>query len=130
MTANLINKRIFITGGAGFIGSTLIGRLIEDNDIVVYDNLRRDSLSGRPYASHPRLRVVKGDVLDLAALRQAMDGANIVVHCAAIAGIDTVIQRPTETMRINMIGTANALEAVSYTHLDVYKRQGDGTMKL
>jgi UDP-glucose 4-epimerase len=111
MTTNLTDKRIFITGGAGFIGSTLIGRLIEDNDIVVYDNLRRDALSGRAYAKHPRLRVVKGDVLDLAALRQAMAGANIVVHCAAIAGIDTVIKRPTETMRINMLGTANALEA-------------------
>ncbi len=111
MTTNLTDKRIFITGGAGFIGSTLIGRLIEDNDIVVYDSLRRDALSGRAYAKHPRLRVVKGDVLDLAALRQAMAGANIVVHCAAIAGIDTVIKRPTETMRINMLGTANALEA-------------------
>ena len=40
-----------------------------------------------------------------------MDGANIVVHCAAIAGIDTVIQKPPETMRVNMIGTANILEA-------------------
>jgi UDP-glucose 4-epimerase len=111
MTTNLTHKRIFITGGAGFIGSTLIGRLIKDNDIVVYDNLRRDALSGCAYARHPRLRVVTGDVLDLAALRQAMDGANIVVHCAAVAGIDTVIKRPTETMRINMLGTANALEA-------------------
>jgi UDP-glucose 4-epimerase len=40
-----------------------------------------------------------------------MDGANLVVHCAAVAGIDTVIKRPTETMRINMLGTANVLEA-------------------
>jgi UDP-glucose 4-epimerase len=111
MTSKLTNKRIFITGGAGFIGSTLIGRLIEDNEIVVYDNLRRNALANRPYANHPRLRMVRGDVLDAAAFRQAMEGADIVVHCAAIAGIDTVIQRPTETMRINMIGTANALEA-------------------
>jgi len=103
--------RIFITGGAGFIGSTLIGRLIEDNDIVVYDDLRRNALAGRSYAQHPRLRVVEGDILDLPRLRTAMEGANIVVHCAAVAGIDTVIKRPTETMRINMIGTANALEA-------------------
>lgn len=40
-----------------------------------------------------------------------MSGANIVVHCAAIAGIDMVITKPTETMRVNMLGTANVLEA-------------------
>lgn len=111
MTEAIRHKRIVITGGAGFIGSTLIGRLVQDNDIVVYDDLRRNALSGRSYASHPRLRVVKGDVLDLGALREAVKGANLIVHCAAIAGIDTVIKRPTETMRINMLGTANALEA-------------------
>src|SRR5579859_2073038 len=111
MSQKLSNKRIFITGGAGFIGSTLIGMLVADNDITVFDNLRRNSLAGRPYEHHPRLRVVHGDVLDLAALQQAMEGANIVVHCAAVAGIDTVIKRPTETMRINMLGTANVLEA-------------------
>ena len=104
------NRRIFITGGAGFIGSTLIGRLIERNPITVYDDFRRDSLSGKSYAGHPNLQVVKGDVLDPAGLARAMTGAQIVIHCAAIAGIDTVIKRPTETMRVNMVGTANVLE--------------------
>ncbi len=102
---------MFITGWAGFIGSTLIGRLIADNPITVYDDFRRDALSGKSFANHPNLRVVKGDVLDAAALSKAMAGAQIVIHCAAIAGIDTVIKRPTETMRVNMIGTANVLEA-------------------
>lgn len=111
MTPTLANKRIFITGGAGFIGSTLIGMLADANDIVVYDNLRRNALAGRSYEHHPRLRLVQGDVLDSTELRKAMDGANLVVHCAAVAGIDTVIKRPTETMRINMLGAANVLEA-------------------
>lgn len=111
MIQKLSNKRIFITGGAGFIGSTLLGMLVGDNDITVFDNLRRNALAGRPYEHHPRLRVVQGDVLDPEALRRAMEGANIIVHCAAVAGIDTVIKRPTETMRINLLGTANVLEA-------------------
>ena len=119
MTSKLTNKKIFITGGAGFIGSALIGQLIEENTVVAYDNLRRNALASRPYAAHPRLTIVQGDVLDPAALQAAMKGADIIVHCAAIAGIDTVIQRPTETMRINMIGTANALEAArSLPHLE------------
>jgi UDP-glucose 4-epimerase len=104
-------KRFFITGGAGFIANTLIGRLIEDNKVVVYDNFFRDTLSNSPYALHPNLTVVKGDVLDFPRLLEGMQGADMVVHAAAIAGIDTVIKSPTRTMRVNMIGTANALEA-------------------
>ncbi len=105
------NKKIFITGGAGFIGSTLIGHLIDNNKITVYDDFRRDALHGKPYVDHPNLAIVNGDILDLQLLKKSIQGAQIVVHCAAIAGIDTVIKKPTETMRINMIGTANVLEA-------------------
>ncbi|MCA9588838.1 MAG: NAD-dependent epimerase/dehydratase family protein [Myxococcales bacterium] len=109
----LANKRIFITGGAGFIGSTLIGRLVEDNEIVVYDNLARDSLKDKPYKSHKNLRVIKGDVLDAAGIGEAIQGANVVVHCAAIAGIDTVSKSPVTTLRVNMLGSANVLEAAA-----------------
>jgi len=52
-------------------------------------------------------------VLDFEALSKAMAGADIVVHCAAIAGIDTVIISPVTTMRVNMVGSANVLEAAS-----------------
>jgi len=105
------DRSIFITGGAGFIGSTVVGRLIEDNRITVYDSFRRDSIHDKAYASHRNLRLVEGDVLDAPALAREMAGANIVLHCAAIAGIDTVGRQPTATMRVNMLGTANALEA-------------------
>jgi UDP-glucose 4-epimerase len=105
------DKKILITGGAGFIGSTLIGRLIDNNKITVYDNFRRDALHNQPYADHSNLTIVKGDILNLPLLKESMRGSQIVVHCAAIAGIDTVIQKPTETVRVNMIGTANVLEA-------------------
>jgi UDP-glucose 4-epimerase len=111
MIPYITDRDIFVTGGAGFIGSTLIGRLIDKNRITVYDDFRRDALSSQPFASHPNLTVIRGDVLDFESLRKAMAGAQIVVHCAAIAGIVTVMKRPTETLRVNLIGTANALEA-------------------
>lgn len=112
-------KKIFITGGAGFIGSTLIGRLIDHNEIVAYDNLSRNALESQPYKNHPNLKLIVGDVLDYAALEKAMQGADIVVHCAAIAGIDTVVKNPVMTMRVNMVGSANVLEAASkLTHVD------------
>jgi len=107
----MTNKNIFITGGAGFIANTLIRKLVEDNKIVVYDNFHRDTLSGSGYANHPNIRIIKGDVLDVDLLTESMKGAQVVVHAAGIAGIDTVIKDPVRTMRVNMMGTANALEA-------------------
>lgn len=107
----IVDKTVFITGGAGFIANTLISRLADRNTIVAYDNLHRDTLSGSLYARHPNVKLVVGDVLDYDRIRRAMEGADIVVHAAAIAGIDTVIKSPTKTMRVNLIGTANVLEA-------------------
>ncbi len=107
----ITNKTIFITGGAGFIANTLIKHYINDNKIVVYDNFHRDTLTTSDVANHQNLKIVKGDVLDLPALTAAMKGADIVIHAAGIAGIDTVIKSPVRTMQVNMIGTANALEA-------------------
>lgn len=111
----LTDKKIFLTGGAGFIGSTLIGSLIERNKICVFDNLVRNALSSRSYVHHPNLTVVTGDVTDRSALREAMLSfePDVVVHLAAIAGIDTVIKSPTATMRVNLLGTINALDAAS-----------------
>lgn len=105
------NKKIFITGGCGFISTRLIQKLIHTNQITVYDNFHRNTLSGSSIADHPNLTIIRGSVLDYSKLVSAMQGANIVVHAAAIAGIDTVIKSPTSTMRVNMIGTAKALEA-------------------
>lgn len=108
-------KKILLTGGAGFIGSTLIGRLYDSNQIIVFDNFGRDSLSSRPWASHPNVSIVRGDVTDSAAISRVFDEwqPHIVVHLAAIAGIDTVIRSPTTTMRVNMVGTVNTLEAAN-----------------
>jgi UDP-glucose 4-epimerase len=105
------NKKIFITGGAGFIANMVIRNLIDNNKITAYDNFHRDTLTNSGYANHPNLTIIKGDVLDKATLKDAMKGTDIVIHAAGIAGIDTVIINPVLTMQVNMIGTANALEA-------------------
>ena len=105
------NKTMFITGGAGFIANTLIKHYVEKNKIVVYDNFHRDTLTGSGIDTHPNVTIIKGDVLDFDLLCSSMKGADIVIHAAGIAGIDTVIKNPVKTMQVNMIGTANALEA-------------------
>jgi UDP-glucose 4-epimerase len=106
-------KKIFITGGAGFIGSTIAGKLLENNKIVLFDNLSRDSLKSKSFKDHPNLTLIEGSVLDYEHLVRSMAGSDIIIHCAAIAGIDTVILRPVNTMRVNMIGSANVLEAAA-----------------
>src|SRR5205814_10044110 len=111
----LTGKRILLTGGAGFIGSTLARRLVEDNEIVALDNLHRDAMSGSNLAEHPNLTFVEADVLDAEAVREAAAGATHIVHLAAIAGVDTVRESPVRTMRVNLIGTYNVLEAALAT---------------
>ena len=105
------NKNIFITGGAGFIANTLIRRLADTNRITVYDNFTRDTLTGSGLRNHPNLTVIQGDVLDAAKLEASLKGFDLVVHAAAIAGIDTVIRDPVLTWEVNLIGTANVLRA-------------------
>ena len=100
-----------MTGGAGFIGTTLARRLVDDNEIVAIDNLHRDSLTGSELLSHPNFSFHEGDVMDGALLRSLTEGATHLVHLAAIAGVDTVLESPVRTMRVNLIGTYNALEA-------------------
>ena len=112
-------KRILVTGGAGFIGSRLVERLVYANDVVVFDNFARDALSAKVVARHSRLSVLHGDVLDRSSLEGAVRSADVIVHCAAIAGIDTVVQSPVRTITVNTVGTANVLEcAAALDHCD------------
>jgi len=107
----LTAKRILITGGAGFIGTTLARRLVDGNEVIAMDNLHRDALSGTELGEHPNFRFEAGDVLDLPRLAELAAGCTHIVHAAAIAGVDTVLESPVRTMRVNVIGTYNALEA-------------------
>jgi len=111
----LEGKRIFVTGGAGFIATTLARRLVGANEIVAVDNLHRDTRSGTDLDDHPNFTFHQGDVLDAELMKELARGATHIVHCAAIAGVDTVRESPVRTMRVNMIGTYHALEAALET---------------
>lgn len=105
------DRTVLLTGGSGFIGSSLARRLLADNRVVVFDNGSRDALAGTDLVGHPNLRMIRGDVLDGAAVREAMRGCQMVIHLAAIAGVDTVLKMPVTTMKVSMFGTYNVLEA-------------------
>jgi len=107
----LKGKKIFITGGAGFIASHIIERVVDDNEVIVFDTLHRNALQYTDIKDHKNLKIVKGDVLDTDSLEKSMDNADIIIHMAAIAGVPTVVSKPSTTLKINLFGSYNALEA-------------------
>lgn len=102
--------RYLVTGGAGFIGSNIVGELVaQGHDVSVLDNL----LSG--YRSnldpYPDVRFIEGDVRDPQAVSEAVAGAEVVFHHAASVGNKRSIDNPLEDAEINVLGTIQVLQA-------------------
>jgi UDP-glucose 4-epimerase len=108
---SLNNTRVCITGGAGFIGSHLVQLLLDHHEVVVYDNLRRNAIQFAGVDGHPNLRLVTGDVMDYDGVRRAVEGCQIVIHCAAIAGVYSVDRNAVTTMEVNLLGTHQVVKA-------------------
>ena len=126
----LSGKRILVTGGAGFIGTTLARRLVEANEIVAVDNLHRDALTHTDLIEHPNFSFHRGDILDAELITDLARGATHLVHCAAIAGVDQVLESPVRTMRVDLIGTYNVLEATKATRDTIERYVGFSTSEV
>ena len=109
----LSGARIFLTGGRGFIGSHLVGRLLgRGNTVTVFDNGRRDALGYTGLDGTAGLTTIVGDVTDRAALDQAIGDATYVLHLAAIAGVSSYYRTPLRTLEVNYGGTQNLLASL------------------
>ena len=107
--------RYFVTGGAGFIGSNMVDRLLSEpeNEVVAYDNFstgRREFLEEA--LKNDRFKLVEGDTLDLDALTEAMKGCEFVFHFAANADVRMGCEHPKKDLEQNTIATYNVLEAM------------------
>lgn len=105
--------RVFITGGAGLIGSHIVDQLIalDAREIVVYDNFTRGRIDNLTQAMHSgRVRIVDGDIRDVALLNKEMQGSDIVFHQAAIR-ITQCAEDPRLALEVLATGTFNVLEA-------------------
>ncbi|HWZ46010.1 MAG TPA: NAD-dependent epimerase/dehydratase family protein [Candidatus Saccharimonadales bacterium] len=111
--AEIRNKTILITGGAGFIGSALGERLVADNEIILFDRFFSDQpVTFTSLYGDPRVRKIEGDILDGKALADLAHNADIVVHAAAMVGVGRVCNYPRETLETNFVGTLQILKAV------------------
>jgi nucleoside-diphosphate-sugar epimerase len=90
-----------------------VERLAGRNELRLFDALHRNALTGTGLEALPTVELIQGDVLDRAAVDRAIKGCNAVIHLAAIAGVDTVMRIPVQTMRVSLLGTANLLEAAA-----------------
>ena len=106
--------RALVTGAAGFIGSTLVDRLLQDgNEVLGFDNFSTGQEEFVTQAVlNPRYRLVRADLLDLDALRAAMSGIDAVFHLAANADVRFGTEHPRRDLEQNTIATWNVLEAM------------------
>lgn len=102
-----------ITGGAGFIGGHLTEYLLGAGDeVVVLDNLSTGRLSNLDRVlDNRKLRFIEGDILDRAAVDDAVRGADRVFHLAAAVGVHLIVDKPLESLRTNIHGTEVVLDA-------------------
>jgi UDP-glucose 4-epimerase len=102
--------KILITGGAGFIGSNLAKRLVNDgHDVVVLDSLLRGNKIDKDTFS--KITFIKGDVRDRSLMIDSTKGIDMIFHFAAVLGVDIVADNPVETMDVEVIGTRNVVDA-------------------
>ena len=113
-------RTILVTGGAGFIGANSADTFLQKgHEVVIFDNMSR--IGGPANAawlqerySPPQLTVVPGDIRDYPALREAIVGADVVLHLASQVAVTLSVQNPREDFEINALGTFNVLEAVRH----------------
>ncbi len=105
-------NKYFVTGGAGFIGSHLVERLVGDGHAVtVYDDFSSGRLDNIAHLEGRQLTVVEGDVRDAKSVAKAMKGTHFVLHHAARPSVARSVEAPLETNATNVDGTLNVLEA-------------------
>jgi CDP-paratose 2-epimerase len=112
-----INDPVLITGGAGFIGTNLAARLLDDgHDVIVFDNMSRAGVNANLAWLSQRggghLHARRADIRDADALSDAVRGAGCIYHFAAQVAVTSSLTDPVEDFAINLRGTLNLLEAI------------------
>ncbi len=118
MINELLNKKILITGGAGFIGSNIVDYLVSINhpNINVLDNLETGSLSNIE-AHLPKINFIKADIKSFEECLFATKNCDIVLHQAALGSVPRSIENPIDTHTTNVTGFINMLQAAKQNNV-------------
>ncbi len=104
--------KIFVTGGAGFIGSALVKSFLEKNyEVTFFDNFSNSSEENISHLLNKGVSLVKGDITNYENLQKALNNCDLVVHLAAQISVEESIKKPELTHSINVGGTENLLKA-------------------
>jgi UDP-glucose 4-epimerase len=105
--------RVLVTGGAGFIGSHLVDRLIARGDqVCVLDHLSTGRIENvRQYVDHPRFTLVKDSILNPDVVNRLVESCDLVFHLAAAVGVWHIVENPLAAISVNVEGTENVLRA-------------------
>jgi UDP-glucose 4-epimerase len=114
--------KILITGGAGFIGSHLVDRHLERGDeVVVLDDLSTGKTENvRAHHDNSRFHLIIGSILSEKDVATAVTGVERIYHLAAAVGVKYIIDHPLHSLRVNLRGTENLLEAANAGKVPVY----------
>ena len=106
-------KTILITGGAGFVGSSLAEKLVAENRVILFDrSFELQPVCFTSLLEHPNVRAVEGNILEEPTLQSLAQEADIVVHMAAVVGVQKVRDSARETLETNFVGTSRLFQAL------------------
>ncbi|MEY4432793.1 MAG: hypothetical protein RLZZ44_923 [Bacteroidota bacterium] len=116
-----LKVRILVTGGSGFVGSHLAEKLLEDgHSVVVLDNLSTSHFKNlEKISNHPSFKFIDGSVLDTTKLEELISNTDYIFHLAAAVGVFNIVQKPLDSLLVNIRGTENILELANKFKLPV-----------
>ena len=127
----MVKKKVLVTGGAGYVGTSLLPKLLQEGyEVTVFDNLMQGGNQLLPFFRNKNFNFIKGDITAKEELRQAVKGQDVIVHLAAIVGFPACKNNPELAVNVNVKGTRNLIEVTEPSQQILYGSTGSNYGKV